>query len=496
MPKEYYLPELALDVTSFSAPIRGARIRTDGTTIGVLKTRNPKRRNLALYFPPYSTKPCSVNNESANVPSPVSVPPPIGTPPPIMPSSPVGQAAGGPAFWRKLLAGLLSLFLALLVANAAVSVLDDSFELAFGSYLFTFLSGLFLVVTVLAAVVVYGLMALTPMIPKRIFLPAVFMVLSPFFLVLPLIIYFYSHAMLLDWFLSWAEVIFAMLLLRWVQGGWKFRWPLVAEKHLGARAFSWWNLLVFVLLNLIVILPAAAGYVAGCASLAVSRFSDGFVSLRPAGVILQARKYVRDDGRTVVLIPMSHIAESDFYRSVAGSVTSNSVVLLEGVTDTENLLTNRLTYRRAAKALHLAEQHDDFDLKQGTLVRADVDIREFSSNTIALLNLVALVHSEGLNAHTLSLLLQVSPSEEAERQLLNDLLVKRNQHVLGELFARLPQADSFIIPWGAAHMSGLAKEIQKAGFHLVGTRDYVSIRFGSKKEPAGGAGWEPPPGKD
>jgi hypothetical protein len=43
----------------------------------------------------------------------------------------------------------------------------------------------------------------------------------------------------------------------------------------------------------------------------------------------------------------------------------------------------------------------------------------------------------------------------------------------------LPQSDNIIVPWGAAHMPGLAKEIQKSGFRLDETREYVVIRFGS-----------------
>jgi len=399
----------------------------------------------------------------------------------------------GPSFGRRLLAGVLGVFLALIVVSGLVSVLDDSCALLFGSHSLSLVSGLLFCLTTLAALLVYGLMALTPMVPKRIFLPAVLIVIGPFFLVLPLVVYYYDRAAQMDWILSWLLAVAGLVLLRWLQGGWKFRWPLVTEKSLGARAFSWGNLLIFVLANLLVVLPGAAAYVAGCTGLAVSHITGGFVALRPDGVILQARKYVRDDGRTVVLFPMSHIAESDFYRSVAGSVMSNTIVLLEGVTDEQNLLTNKLTYKRAAKTLHLAEQHEDFNLQQGQLVRADVDVHDFSSNTIAVLNLVALLHSQGLNAHNLLLLAQFSPSEDVQQQLLSDLLLKRNQHVLQELFARLPDSDSFIIPWGAAHMAGLAREIEKSGFHLVGTRNFVAIRFGAKKEKAdaGPAGWIP-----
>jgi hypothetical protein len=65
---------------------------------------------------------------------------------------------------------------------------------------------------------------------------------------------------------------------------------------------------------------------------------------------------------------------------------------------------------------------------------------------------------------------------------------------LQELRERLKQSDHFLIPWGAAHMPGIAEEIQKSGFHLVETRDYVSIRFGSKKHTGSGIGKVPSAG--
>jgi hypothetical protein len=445
---------------------------------------------MALYFPARSSKPSKVNREPTDRPPlPVS-PPPVVTPPPLLatalPKPPEGPAAG-----RTLLANLLSLFLALFVASGLASMLDDACVLLLGSHLFTTISGIVSGLTLLVVLVGYGLMGLTPLVPKRIVLPVVGWMAASFLATMPTAIYAYRWIPEVDLITASLTVALGLGLLRWLHGGWRFRWPLVAVKHLGARSFSGWNLVGFVLVNLLVALPVTVAYVGGCASLAVSHFTDGFVSLRPSGVVLQARKYLRDDGRTIVLIPMSHIAESDFYRSVEQSVTSNSVVLLEGVRDSQNLLTNHISYQRAAKALHLAEQHEDFELKQGRLVPADVDVAEFSSNTIAVLNLVMLVHSQGLNSRTLSILLQFAPSEEVEQQLFEDLLLKRNRHLLQELFARLPEADSFVIPWGGAHMAGLAKEIQKAGFHLVGTRDYVSIRFGGKPGASSAGGWTP-----
>lgn len=426
---------------------------------------------------------------SAENPNAASVPTALPrSAPPVLAGSPPAPASQSASF-RQSVAGFLSLSLGLYLAAGVVSLLDDSLVLLFGRHFLTAPSGILSVTSFVLMLLIYGLMGLSPIIPKRVFLPVMFFIGLSLLAVFPTLIYRYSRMLQVDWLLSLIQVVLVLGIMQRLRGGSRFGWSIVEARHLGSRSFSGWNLSVFLLLNVFVLLPALAVYLAFCASLAVGHFTDGFLALRPGGLILQARKYVRADGKTIVLFPMSHIAEADFYQAVSQSVASNAVVLLEGVTDSQNLLTNRLSYQRAAKSLGLAEQHHDLNLQQGELVRADVDVQEFSSNTIAILNLVALVHARGLNAGTLTLLLRASPPPEVQQQLLADLLLKRNEHLLQELRARLPQSDNFVIPWGAAHMPGLAKEIQKSGFRLVESRDYVSIRFGSK------ANQHPSPGK-
>jgi len=153
----------------------------------------------------------------------------------------------------------------------------------------------------------------------------------------------------------------------------------------------------------------------------VSHFTAGFVALRTSGVVLQARKYVRDDGRTVVFV--SHVPHCRIgFLPERGAVGGEQFGGPPGRRDgQQDLLTNQISYKRAAKALHLAEQHEEFKPPRGRLVPADVDVQEFTSNTIAVLNLVTLVHSQGVNPRTLSRLLQFSPSAEVEQELLDDL---------------------------------------------------------------------------
>ncbi len=174
---------------------------------------------------------------------------------------------------------------------------------------------------------------------------------------------------------------------------------------------------------------------------------------------------------------MSHIADGDFYQKVAGSFPTNSVILMEGVTDRHNLITNQISYKRMAKSLGLAEQHEKFKPVQGEMVDADVDVSQFSKDTLDLLNLVMLIHSQGANLENIQPLLQYSPSPRIQDELLDDLLRKRNQHLLEQVQAYLPKSDYLMLPWGAAHMPGIAEGIQKYGFRLVQSQDYQVIRF-------------------
>jgi hypothetical protein len=110
---------------------------------------------------------------------------------------------------------------------------------------------------------------------------------------------------------------------------------------------------------------------------------------------------------------------------------------------------------------------------------ADVDVSDFARETIDLLNLAMLVHAQGVNPETLLQLTQYAPPPHFEKTLFDDLLGKRNRHLLENIRARLAESNPLIVPWGAAHMPEVAREIQKAGFRLEEIHDYVAIRFGA-----------------
>ncbi len=407
----------------------------------------------------------------------------VGTVPPVVgASAPPGAASppplpAQPKRMRQMFAILLSLGFGLFLADAVVSLADNSLNLLFHLHVHSVVQEILCLFAVLTGIVIYGLMGLTPMIPKRLFLPVTLFNPLAALAMVPLAIYFYDRLQQIGWAIALCQVVFGLGILRLAQGGFNFRWPLVPEKQLAARGFSWLNLLVFLLLNAFVLLPAVIVYLVLCAGLAADHFSDGFLKLGPDGLTVQVRKYARNDGKTIQLFPMAHIGDTDFYRKVSQSFPANSIILLEGVTDNQTLLTNRITYKRMAASLGLSEQQKEFKPSQGELVRADVDVEQFATNTIDFLNLVMRIHSKGLNTENVMELVQYSPPPDFQDRLFEDLLRKRNRRLLEEIPSRLSETDNIIVPWGVAHMPGIAKEIQKSGFRLVETRKYVVIRF-------------------
>lgn len=378
---------------------------------------------------------------------------------------------------KKPLSVLLSLCLGLFLADAVISLLDDTIILAWGVHALDVVRGVVFLMTAGLTLLVYFLMGITPMVPKRLFLPVVLFNPLAMLAVIPLSIYYYQRFQWIAWIVSACQVAVALAVLRWAQGGWRFRWPTVTDDQLSKRGFSWLNLGGFVVVNGVVLLPGVLVYLGLCASLAVGHFSGGFLALDGDGLAVQARTYVREDGKVIRLVPMMHIGEKEFYRRISASMPTNAVILLEGVTDRKELLRHKLSYRRMASSLGLTEQRETFEPGGSRIRHADVDVEQFSAETLEFLNTASLLHSEGLTGETLRELFLKPQSPELMKRLWEDLLVKRNEHLLEQMEAELEHSRPIVVPWGAAHMPGLARAIEKQGFRLSQADEYHVFRF-------------------
>jgi hypothetical protein len=411
--------------------------------------------------------------ESSNGTQPGDNGPPI-IPPLLSPPPPAKEAGHGV---RQLLCIVANICFWFFLADAAVSLIDDTLALVANVHVILGIRSIVNTFAVLIGLVVYLLLGVTPALPKRFLLPIT--LFNPAMVLISLLawIYFPDRIQLFSWGVSFLQVNVGVLLIVLIHGGFRLGCQVIPGRLIGGKLFRWQNLAAFCAVNIFLVLPGATGYVAFCGTRAVDHFTDGFVTLRPSGFTVQVRKYVRNDGKSILLVPMSHIGEPDFYHSLSESFPTNSTILMEGVKDDKNLLTNRITYKRMATSLGLSQQQKEFKPSPVQMVPADIDVDQFAPSTIDFLNLVMLIHSRGLNAQNLLLLMQSSGSIEFEKQVFDDILRKRNHHLLQEIRDQLSSSDQLVVPWGAAHMPEIAREIQKAGFRLDSSREYVAIRF-------------------
>src|SRR5579862_6710641 len=120
---------------------------------------------------------------------------PSDLPPPLPPPS-APQPARRPisSSIRQPILILLNLFFLLFLTDAFVSLVDDSLILIFDRHTLTNLRGIAGTFDVLCAFAVYILMGVTPLIPKRIFLPLSLFAPASILLSIPCFVYFYSQS--------------------------------------------------------------------------------------------------------------------------------------------------------------------------------------------------------------------------------------------------------------------------------------------------------------
>lgn len=78
------------------------------------------------------------------------------------------------------------------------------------------------------------------------------------------------------------------------------------------------------------------------------------------------------------------------------------------------LVRNEVSYERMAASLGVVEQAKEFNPSQGGCVSADVDIEQFTANTINFLNLIMLFHSKGVRVENVQMALHYSPPPHSE----------------------------------------------------------------------------------
>jgi len=275
---------------------------------------------------------------------------------------------------------------------------------------------------------------------------------------------------------------------------------LLPEERFLSELFALRNTLLFFLLQIIFLPLFAAFMLVSVVAQYADQGTAGFMRLGSDGIYMEERSYSRA-GKTIRLAGMIHVGEKDFYHDLTSSkVSGKTVILLEGVTDQDHLLTVPFDYGEVAKTLGLTSQSEvefagrmidaddlkqlgaeEFVSQQPHLIRADSDLNRFSPETIELLNRLG---TQFLNNDSLPQGLQAYDSwarENVTAETMNifmtDILHSRNEIVIAWLDQVLPLYDSVVIPWGALHMPGIEAAILERDFKLTSAKERLSLDF-------------------
>ena len=235
------------------------------------------------------------------------------------------------------------------------------------------------------------------------------------------------------------------------------------HSEIEGREFSMQRTVKAGLLKLFVLLPIFMGYIAWSAQVMVKRWSAGFVQISSAGLFTEARIY-ENEGRKIYLLPSVHIASPEFYESLMSDLPAEQTVIFpEGVTDNNHLMKVRADYSNAADAVGLHAQPDLTKRHKKAAVRhCDADISDFAPSTVTALNGVFGALQAASAGDTLSALQSIqSISDPDTETIIRDILETRNKRVVEGLKEALPHFNHIAIPWGAAHMPGIERELIK-----------------------------------
>lgn len=358
----------------------------------------------------------------------------------------------------------------------------------------------------LLSLVVALMVALTPRAPKRVLVPMLFFTwwvdLAQAF---PL--GYLKIPQLMVW-MSLLQVVLAIMLFVFfrVHG---VRWPFVKAER---PAFLWKHVFVALPVMAVAFIVTVVLTIFTGLSGQLETISGGYVKLRPDGIYLIERRFQSGD-KEVRLSGMIHIAEEEFYSNLLPDADPKtpSVVLIEGVTDQDNLLGEEgLSYSRLASMLSISSQEDSAFMEKvsaglrrhrehpwvgggegdessrpaevGSMdfVHADVDVNTFHPKTIAfIVTVMSLFQSEDLSSALKKFTETSSPlnDQNSQEQVIQDILYSRNTRLVSEIEVSLKDYKRVIIPWGALHLTGIESWLRNRDFVQSGETERKALGF-------------------
>lgn len=257
------------------------------------------------------------------------------------------------------------------------------------------------------------------------------------------------------------------------------RWLVEVPLDAGVR---WRRLAGWMVGHALVVPVLLVLYAWGSADLALRQTTGGFARLGVDGVRVVHRAYVRED-RVVDLVGMIHVGDPRAYAALfEGIPVEGTLVLEEGVRDSEGRLPTGASYARLARRLGVEAQRPIADLSRLETRNADVDVGDFSEDTRKfLVKVLAIYGAEDTVAALLDYLVYVQGQPDPEAvvdAVMGDILGMRNAHLLEEIARALRDHPRVVVPWGAYHLPEIEAAILADGFQPREERTITLLPFG------------------
>ena len=393
---------------------------------------------------------------------------------------------------------ILNIFLIVFLIDGCISILDSLLNLLVGIDILSTMRTIIAFTAIAVSVPVYVLSGINKSLPKKLFFPLCFFLFWVMLTAQPVTTLFSETSA--EIFLAVVQlmmiaIIFSIIRLK--SDSW-----LITDKLLPPFSFSKKNTLLFFTGNFFLVPIMLLLYFASSIQLGVYHNTAGFVRLSTDGIYMKEKVYSKEN-KTIRLIGMIHIGESDYYKNLEDSlVNSHAILLAEGVSDKNKLLQNRFSAKGLAEEYDLASQEDmnisgtyiseqelvganTLSNSELSIFRADVDTETFSEDTINFLNAIG-EHflkpdsfSEGFAAY--NNWLEKNLTDTLIANIRYDIIDQRNQHVIRYVKTAVDKFDTIVVPWGAMHMPAIEKAVKELGFTVKNTQERLSVELNYSK---------------
>lgn len=249
----------------------------------------------------------------------------------------------------------------------------------------------------------------------------------------------------------------------------------------------------------------------------IEKESRGYLHFAANG--LEVRETVMRKGDNEVrLVGMVHIGEPEFYRQLYAGIPAQALILAEGVTDRENRMKAKPSYDNAARGLGLQSQGEFQSLLAGSnvvqdeaapaaapgappqppaaavqgqppappaapgkpfVVFADIDVSELSPATLSFIEAAGSIFQSATLSEAAEKYMALTGrfTEPEVRAVMEELVVKRNEHAMAAFDRHEARFKLIYLPWGALHMPDFEDRLVKRGYRIASSRMLPIARY-------------------